>query len=207
MLREFKNRNIQILVATDIIARGIDIEKIDLVINYDVPRDAEDYVHRIGRTARAQTQGEAITFINEKEMVDFYRIEQLIETTVEKLPLMPDLGEGPEYNPTKRRKGGNSRRGGAKAEARPEGNGGNGNKRRRNNGRKPRPEGQPAAAAEQSQPAQQPQDGQPAPQQEAQAGDGQQQKRRGNRRRNRHGRRPKPEGEQAQAPQQGESAE
>lgn len=207
VLREFKNRNIQILVATDIIARGIDIEKIDLVINYDVPRDAEDYVHRIGRTARAQTQGEAITFINEKEMVDFYRIEQLIETTVEKLPLMPDLGEGPEYNPTKRRKGGNSRRGGAKAEARPEGNGGNGNKRRRNNGRKPRPEGQPAVAAEQSQPAQQPQDGQPAPQQEAQAGDGQQQKRRGNRRRNRHGRRPKPEGEQAQAPQQGESAE
>lgn len=98
VLREFKNRNIKILVATDIIARGIDIEKIDLVINYDVPRDAEDYVHRIGRTARAQTQGEAITFINDREILDFYKIEQLIETTIEKAPLSPELGEGPAYD-------------------------------------------------------------------------------------------------------------
>lgn len=99
VMREFKNRNIQILVATDIIARGIDIEKIDLVINFDVPRDAEDYVHRIGRTARAQSQGVALTFINEQEILEFHKIEKLIQTTVYKVPLFPELGEGPVYNP------------------------------------------------------------------------------------------------------------
>ena len=97
VLREFRNRNIQILVATDIIARGIDIEKIDLVINYDVPRDAEDYVHRVGRTARASTQGVAITLINETDQKDFYDIERLIEKDVYKIPLPPEIGEGPEY--------------------------------------------------------------------------------------------------------------
>ncbi len=104
VLREFKNRNIQILVATDIIARGIDIEKIDLVINFDVPRDAEDYVHRIGRTARAQSQGVALTFINEQEILEFHKIEKLIQTTIYKVPIFPDLGEGPEYNPEEARK-------------------------------------------------------------------------------------------------------
>lgn len=99
VLREFKNRNINILVATDIIARGIDIEKIDTVINYDVPRDAEDYVHRIGRTARAQTQGEAFTFVNEYEMQDFARIEQLIETSVPKGDMPEGMSRGPKYNP------------------------------------------------------------------------------------------------------------
>ncbi len=108
VLREFKNRNIQILVATDIVARGIDIEKIDLVINFDVPNDAEDYVHRIGRTARAKTQGVGITFINEEDQVDFYKIEQLIETTIYKIPLPPHYDEAPEYNPeAKMRRGGN----------------------------------------------------------------------------------------------------
>ena len=97
VLREFKNRNIQILVATDIIARGIDIEKIDLVINFDVPRDAEDYVHRVGRTARAETQGVAITLINEEDQKDFYKIERLIEKDIYKIPLSSELGEGPEY--------------------------------------------------------------------------------------------------------------
>lgn len=105
VLREFKNRNVQILVATDIIARGIDIEKIDLVINFDVPRDAEDYVHRVGRTARAKTQGVALTFINEKEVLEFNRIEQLIEKDVFKIPLPPELGEAPAYNPDELRKG------------------------------------------------------------------------------------------------------
>ncbi len=119
VLREFKNRNIQILVATDIIARGIDIEKIDLVINFDVPRDAEDYVHRIGRTARAQSQGVALTFINENEILEFYKIEKLIQTTVYKVPLFPELGESPEYNPEEAKKnrkfnGGNKPRGGKK---------------------------------------------------------------------------------------------
>ncbi len=97
VLREFKNRKTQILVATDIIARGIDIEKIDLVINYDVPRDAEDYVHRVGRTARASTQGVALTLINEEDQLDFYKIERLIEKDIYKIPLPPEIGEGPEY--------------------------------------------------------------------------------------------------------------
>ncbi len=97
VLRGFKNRKTQILVATDIIARGIDIEKIDLVINYDVPRDAEDYVHRVGRTARASTQGVALTLINEEDQLDFYKIERLIEKDIYKIPLPPEIGEGPEY--------------------------------------------------------------------------------------------------------------
>jgi superfamily II DNA/RNA helicase len=97
VLREFKNRKTQILVATDIIARGIDIEKIDLVINYDVPRDAEDYVHRVGRTARASTQGVALTLINEEDQLDFYKIERLIEKDIYKIPLPSEIGEGPEY--------------------------------------------------------------------------------------------------------------
>ena len=104
VLREFKNRNVQILVATDIVARGIDIEKIDLVINFDVPNDAEDYVHRIGRTARAKTKGVGITFINEDDQVDFYKIEQLIESTIYKIPLPPEYDEGPEYNPESKMK-------------------------------------------------------------------------------------------------------
>jgi superfamily II DNA/RNA helicase len=97
VLREFKNRKIQILVATDIIARGIDIEKIDLVINFDVPRDAEDYVHRVGRTARAKSQGVALTLINEEDQLDFYKIERLIEKDIYKVPLPPEIGEGPDY--------------------------------------------------------------------------------------------------------------
>lgn len=114
VLREFKNRNVQILVATDIVARGIDIEKIDLVINFDVPNDAEDYVHRIGRTARAQTQGVGITFIGEDDQVDFHNIEKLIESDIYKIPLPPDYDDAPEYNPeakTKRGgfKGGNKK--------------------------------------------------------------------------------------------------
>ncbi len=115
VLREFKNRNIQILVATDIVARGIDIEKIDLVINIDVPNDAEDYVHRIGRTARAQTQGVGITFITDDDQIDFHKIEKLIETNVYKIPLPPDYEAGPEYNPeAKMKRGGGFKKGGGK---------------------------------------------------------------------------------------------
>jgi Superfamily II DNA and RNA helicases len=89
------------------------------VINFDVPRDAEDYVHRIGRTARAQSQGVALTFINENEILEFYKIEKLIQTTVYKVPLFPELGESPEYNPEEAKKnrkfnGGNKPRGGKK---------------------------------------------------------------------------------------------
>ncbi len=85
VLREFKNRKIQILVATDIISRGIDIEDIDLVVNYDVPNDPEDYVHRIGRTARAQSDGVAITFVNKKQKVLFDKIEKFLGTTIFKI--------------------------------------------------------------------------------------------------------------------------
>ncbi|MBP5364956.1 MAG: DEAD/DEAH box helicase [Bacteroidales bacterium] len=99
VLLDFKNRNINVLVATDVIARGIDIEKIDLVINYDVPRYAEDYVHRVGRTARANNKGEAFTFINQHDMFNFGKIEQLIEKKIFKKFLPPFLGRGPRYTP------------------------------------------------------------------------------------------------------------
>ncbi|WP_421918467.1 DEAD/DEAH box helicase [Marinifilum sp.] len=99
VLREFKNRKHQILVATDIIARGIDIDSIDLVINFDVPGDAEDYVHRVGRTARAESEGVALTFITTKDQNDFKKIEDLIESDVFKIPVPAELGEAPEYKP------------------------------------------------------------------------------------------------------------
>lgn len=82
VLREFRNRKFQLLVATDIIARGIDIEDIDLVLNYDVPADPEDYVHRIGRTARAQSDGVAITFVNRKDRSKLQRIERFLERKI-----------------------------------------------------------------------------------------------------------------------------
>src|SRR5690554_2258838 len=115
----FRNRHTQILVATDIIAGGIDVDGIDLVINYDVPNDAEDYVHRVGRTARAKSTGVALTFISDQEMDKFGHIEKLIETTVFKSPLPDGFEPGPEYNPEIRGKrrfgkggGGGGRKGG-----------------------------------------------------------------------------------------------
>ncbi|MBK8497949.1 MAG: DEAD/DEAH box helicase [Flavobacteriales bacterium] len=97
----FRNRKLRMLVATDVVSRGIDIDDIDLVINYDVPRDPEDYVHRVGRTARAAKKGTAITFVNEKEMREFGRIESLIGYEVKKMPL-PDGIRGPVYDPKAR---------------------------------------------------------------------------------------------------------
>jgi len=96
-IREFKNKTIKILVATDILSRGIDIKGIELVINYEVPYDAEDYVHRIGRTARADKTGEAITLINNNQVNDFVNIEKLIEKKVPKLKLPKGFDTGPEY--------------------------------------------------------------------------------------------------------------
>jgi len=107
MLR-FKNRETQILVATDIVSRGIDIDNIDLVMNYDVPRDPEDYVHRIGRTARAQNSGVAITLISDLDQHNFKRIEDLIEREIMKIPLPPDFGEAPLYNPATAKRFGRS---------------------------------------------------------------------------------------------------
>ena len=99
VMLDFKNGKIDILVATDIVARGIDIDDIALVINYDVPHDPEDYIHRIGRTARANADGVAITFVCEAEQGKFYRIEKFIEKDIYKIPLPPSIGPGPEYNP------------------------------------------------------------------------------------------------------------
>jgi ATP-dependent RNA helicase RhlE len=111
-LLEFKSRRLPILVATDILSRGIDIDNIDLVINYDVPNDGEDYVHRIGRTARAETDGTAITFVSEKEQNKFRIIEELLGKPVDKVALPQQFGPGPEYNPKKSRSSGGSGHGG-----------------------------------------------------------------------------------------------
>ena len=94
---KFKSGQIDVLVATDIVARGIDIDDITLVINFDVPHDTEDYVHRIGRTARADRDGRAITLVNEMDIYWFQQIEKFLEKVVEKMPLPEECGEGPEY--------------------------------------------------------------------------------------------------------------
>ena len=102
VLARFRAKRTRVLVATDVLSRGIDIKDINLVINYDVPGNAEDYVHRIGRTARADTTGVALTLVNEDDMYKFDAIEKLIGKKVLKAPLPPELGEGPEWNPKKR---------------------------------------------------------------------------------------------------------
>lgn len=99
VMLDFKNNKISVLVATDIVARGIDIEDIGMVLNYDVPHDPEDYIHRIGRTARANAEGLAITFVSEREQGKFHRIEKFLEKEIYKIPLPPALGEAPAYNP------------------------------------------------------------------------------------------------------------
>lgn len=111
---KFKSGQLDVLVATDIVARGIDIDDIAMVINYDVPHDAEDYVHRIGRTARADRDGRAITLVSEDDIYHFQQIEKFLEKEVEKIPLPADLGEAPEYarqsRPSKGRTTAKSRR-------------------------------------------------------------------------------------------------
>lgn len=114
---DFKSGKINILVTTNLLSRGIDIENINLILNYEIPHKAEDYVHRIGRTARAGKDGMAISFISEKEIEHFARIEKLLERVVEKSPLPDGFGEAPEYAPGKkpsRRRRGGSHRGGRK---------------------------------------------------------------------------------------------
>ena len=106
---KFKSGQFDVLVATDIVARGIGIDDIEMVINYDVPHDTEDYVHRIGRTARANRDGRAITFVNEEDQYWFQQIEKFLEKVVEKMPLPEGCGKGPEYiklnKPSKRNNG------------------------------------------------------------------------------------------------------
>ena len=133
----FKNNKISILVATDIVARGIDIEDIGLVINYDVPHDPEDYIHRIGRTARAAATGSAMTFVSEEEQGKFHQIEKFIEREIRKAELPASVGEGPRYEPAENRGRGRGRGGRS-------GSGGSGRGGRRRGGRKP--EGASSAA-------------------------------------------------------------
>jgi ATP-dependent RNA helicase RhlE len=106
VLMQFKSRRLPILIATDILSRGIDIDNIDLVINYDVPHDGEDYVHRIGRTARAAAEGTAYTFISPREQRKFLSIEKLLGKEVTKAKVPEEFGEAPVYNTTAPRTGG-----------------------------------------------------------------------------------------------------
>jgi len=122
----FRQKKFPILVATDVVSRGIDIDSIELVVNYDVPPNEEDYVHRIGRTARADKDGEGVTLINPDDQFRFGKIEKLIEKEVPKLDIPERLGKGPEYNPKNR--GGGGRHGGRSG-----GHGGHGGR----GGRKP----------------------------------------------------------------------
>ncbi len=127
---KFKAGMKDVLVATDIVSRGIDIDDILMVINYDVPHDCEDYVHRIGRTARADRDGAAITFVNEKEIYKFRQIEEFLEKVITKNPLPENLGKGPEYKMEK-----NTQSNGCGTRRHGRGNGkGNG---RRRGGKKP----------------------------------------------------------------------
>ena len=126
VMHEFKAGRINILVATDIVARGIDIDDIRLVINFDVPHDSEDYVHRIGRTARANNDGVALTFVSEKEQSNFKSIENFLEKEIYKIPVPAELGDALEYKPRSynNKRGDNSKRRNF------------GGKRNNNNGRK-----------------------------------------------------------------------
>lgn len=99
VMYRFKAQQVDILIATDIVARGIDIDDIQLVINFDVPHDSEDYVHRIGRTARANNDGEAITLVGEKDQPKFAAIEKFLGSEIQKSLMPTELGEAPQYSP------------------------------------------------------------------------------------------------------------
>lgn len=106
VLLDFRNRKLPVLVATNVVSRGIDIDDIEMVVNFDVPQDAEDYVHRIGRTARASRKGRAVTLISPDEQIKFFRIEQLIGSEVKKLKAPDSVGDTPAYDPKPSRRGG-----------------------------------------------------------------------------------------------------
>jgi len=103
IMLEFRSGKTKILVATDIVSRGIDIDDIDLIINYDIPSEAEDYVHRVGRTARAERSGLAVSFVNKDDIFRFQRIEKLIEKPIHKIPLPEGFPAGPEYKVERRK--------------------------------------------------------------------------------------------------------
>lgn len=129
VLNKFAGGRLPILVATDILSRGIDIDTIDLVINYDVPRDGEDYVHRIGRTARAEADGMAFTLVGEKEQHRFAAIEALLGKTVEKAVIATELGQTPAYEPRGKSKRNGGNRSNGRHRRNGNGHGGNGHKR------------------------------------------------------------------------------
>ncbi|MDG2165016.1 MAG: DEAD/DEAH box helicase, partial [Flavobacteriales bacterium] len=110
VMGQFKAKKFKTLVATDIVSRGIDIKGISLVINYDIPSDAEDYIHRIGRTGRNESDGHAITLINDRDQILFFNIEALMDKVVDKIPLPDGLGEAPLYEPHKRKKKPNNKK-------------------------------------------------------------------------------------------------
>ena len=115
IMLDFRNRKLNILVATDLLSRGIDVDNIELIVNYDVPHEGEDYIHRIGRTARAETDGIAITLISQEEQYKFSRIEKMLEKEVTKSSVPEEFGETPAYEPDKNRgRSGNFRGGGRK---------------------------------------------------------------------------------------------
>ncbi|WP_205314190.1 DEAD/DEAH box helicase [Pedobacter namyangjuensis] len=99
IMLDFKNSKLDVLIGTDVLSRGIDVTGIDLVINYDAPQDPEDYIHRIGRTARAATTGTAITLVNNKDKRKLANIEKLIERQIERMPLPENIGEAPKDEP------------------------------------------------------------------------------------------------------------
>jgi len=137
VLSNFRSKRTRILVGTDVISRGIDIADINLVINFDVPGEAADYVHRVGRTARADTTGVAITLINQDDMHDFSKIEALIDTEIRKIDIPEEMGQSPKWDPKYRPKqrggGGRGRGGSGKGRGRSGGgrSGGSGNRNRK----------------------------------------------------------------------------
>lgn len=154
VLMKFRSKRTRVLVATDVLSRGIDIQDISLVINFDVPNAPEDYVHRVGRTARANTKGEAITLINKDDMRKFNRIERLVGPVIEMKPNPESIGPGPEYNVSQKSGNRNSKGKGKPSgkgkphwknkSRKPKGNGGNPNHGKSGGGQKPqgrKPEG------------------------------------------------------------------
>ena len=124
VMLDFRAGRLDVLVATDILSRGIDIDDISMVVNYDVPHEAEDYVHRIGRTARANADGMAVTLISEREQAKFGQIESFLGYEVRKQDVPAELGEAPAYNPAKR----SPRKGDSSPGGRRNGHGGNNNR-------------------------------------------------------------------------------
>lgn len=116
VMEGFRSGKIEVLVATDIVARGIDIDDIAMVVNFDVPREAEDYVHRVGRTARAGSEGKAVTFVSQAEQQKFGYIERFLGYEIRKEEMPEGLGEAPSYEPERRRPSGrgSGRNGGEK---------------------------------------------------------------------------------------------